>query len=447
MQIKTFEQDLIGLTDFKDKLEDFIRVDHNFVDGSLVIAINSKFGTGKTTFLTMWQNAKGDEKGDESPYFITLNAWESDYYGDPLFAILTSLVDAMESEGEKPNAIIEAAKNVGWFTTAIANQVAGNISGADILAAAETAKSKKTARAERHSGNTDAFSIYRKRKAAMTELKQALREFVEASDPKIIFLVDELDRCRPDYAIQYLETIKHIFDIQGAVFILAIDKSQLENSARTAFGNQLDFDEYMRKFVHREIELPELYEDDYRKLARAYVNHYLHREGVRDCILSLDSATNETIVSFLSSQRLSVRQLQECFRVLGHLFETSEERKGRLLWCLGAGSIAMAALKVSNIEQFGKLGTMALTPGEGLVLFRDELSLQDYDWWFRLFLTGGAFNKGDLDTEEVLINAGLMRAEEKGAGSLGQWRQGWGLSDGNRLGDIYSRIMQIKKWD
>jgi len=67
--------------------------------------------------------------------------------------------------------------------------------------------------------------MYQGRKAAMESLKKAIREFVAASEPRVLFLVDELDRCRPDYAITYLETIKHIFDIKGAVFLLAADVS------------------------------------------------------------------------------------------------------------------------------------------------------------------------------------------------------------------------------
>ena len=70
----------------------------------------------------------------------------------------------------------------------------------------------------------------------MGTLKNAVREIVSSSSPRAFFIVDELDRCRPDYAITYLETIKHIFDIKGAVFILAADRQQLENSAKTAFG-------------------------------------------------------------------------------------------------------------------------------------------------------------------------------------------------------------------
>ena len=93
----------------------------------------------------------------------------------------------------------------------------------------------------------DTFSIYQGRKEAMSKLRAAIKKFVEESKRRVLFLVDELDRCRPDYTISYLETIKHIFDVQGAVFVLAADRQQLENSAKTAFGPNLDFEEYYRK--------------------------------------------------------------------------------------------------------------------------------------------------------------------------------------------------------
>lgn len=113
----------------------------------------------------------------------------------------------------------------------------------------------------------------------MVSLREAISEFVEGENPKILFLVDELDRCRPDYAISYLETTKHIFDIKGTVFILAADRQHLENSAKTAFGADLDFDEYYRKFIHREVSLPDISEENYRKLASKYVSFYLEEDS------------------------------------------------------------------------------------------------------------------------------------------------------------------------
>ena len=89
MNVNRFSEDLIGLKEFATELEDFIKVEKGFVEGSLVISLNAPFGSGKTTFLKMWKNEiKNQSPKDSQPILVDLNAWESDYYGDPLFAII-----------------------------------------------------------------------------------------------------------------------------------------------------------------------------------------------------------------------------------------------------------------------------------------------------------------------------------------------------------------------
>ena len=100
MQIATFEEDLLGLEDFAKRLERFIQVESNYVEGSLVLGLSSKFGSGKTTFLRMWMaSIQGSDEANK-PLVVFLNAWESDYWGDPLFAIVSALIDAIERSKE-----------------------------------------------------------------------------------------------------------------------------------------------------------------------------------------------------------------------------------------------------------------------------------------------------------------------------------------------------------
>ena len=134
MNITSFDNDLLGLRPFAERLQRFINVEHQYVDGSLVIALSSKFGSGKTTFFQMW---KGDldssTKDPTTPLVISLNAWESDYYGDPLFAIISGLVDRVEENGRSADSIIDAAKDIGWLVTAIGGQMVGKVTGIDLF--------------------------------------------------------------------------------------------------------------------------------------------------------------------------------------------------------------------------------------------------------------------------------------------------------------------------
>src|SRR5437868_3159267 len=90
------EHDKLGLKPFSQKLERFLIVEHEFVEGGLVIALNAPFGAGKTTFLSMWKSDLDKRKEADStiPKPIILNAWESDFCGDPLLSIVNALIKA-----------------------------------------------------------------------------------------------------------------------------------------------------------------------------------------------------------------------------------------------------------------------------------------------------------------------------------------------------------------
>lgn len=65
----------------------------------------------------------------------------------------------------------------------------------------------------------------------------------------MVFIIDELDRCRPDFALSVLERIKHFFSVQNVHFVLGANCSQLRNSIRSAYGNDVDAALYLQKFV------------------------------------------------------------------------------------------------------------------------------------------------------------------------------------------------------
>lgn len=449
MKISTFDDDLLELKDFAKRLERFINIEHQYVDGGLVVGLNSKFGSGKSTFFQMWKSSIKENQNVDNVSVILLNAWESDYYGDPLFAIISALVDRIKKDGKSAEKIINAAKDFGWFSTAIGGQIVKKFTGIDAVAAGELAEKKKKGREDKLPLLPDTFSIYEGRKNAMNSLREAIQEFVEGDQPKILFLVDELDRCRPDYAISYLETIKHIFDVKGAVFLLAADRKHLENSAKTAFGADLDFDEYYRKFVHREVTLPDISDSGYKRIASKYVNFYLEGGGARKCYMKLEDGRVDNIIELVGGLSLTPRQIQEVFRILGHIFETAEDNKGRLRWCLAVGSIMMAVLKIANPRIYHLLGSQQLSPQEAMIFFKDTIKGPYADWWFTLCFTGGGLKTNKDETfENILRNVGLTNDSEVTLPkNLDQWFSGWGHSSSSKFEQIHEKIEQLDQWN
>ncbi len=454
MIVTTFEEDLFGLSDFADRLEKFIDVERDYVEGSLVVALNSKFGSGKTTFLRMWSHSL-DTKADRNDkrLVVCLNAWESDYVEDPLFAIVSALIERIDKKGDSATDLTEAAKDLGWFGVAILGQLVNRATGVDPVAASKHAEDKKTEREGKAQVPSDTFSVYEKRRKAMGSLKKAIRKYVEDKDVSLLFLVDELDRCRPDYAISYLETIKHIFDVKGAVFVLAADREQLENSAKAAFGPDLGFEEYYRKFVHREVSLPPISEQGYTNIAAKYVPYYLEREGARWSCMKLDQHRTKNISELIGALNMTPRQIQEVFRGLGHMCEATEEKRGELRWCYGVGCILMATCKTGYPEIYKSLGRKAVDPLEIHQFFQKLFDRYDAAWWFNLVLTGGGLKieEGE-DPEAVMKKVGLVKngKEFDERKELGQWYAGWGRAFRQGadapFSHIYDRIEQLSQW-
>ena len=95
-------------------------------------------------------------------------------------------------------------------------------------------------------------------KSIRTKFKEVMSEYQKENGKKIIFFIDELDRCRPTFAIELLEVIKHLFNIDNCIFIISIDKEQLSHSVSTIYGQNMDTIGYLRRFFDLDYRLPKL---------------------------------------------------------------------------------------------------------------------------------------------------------------------------------------------
>jgi len=272
-----------------------------------------------------------------------------------------------------------------------------------------------------------------------------LREVFGGDSPKAFVFVDELDRCRPDYAISYLETIKHVFDVHGLIFILAVDYGQLECSAKALFGSGLKFPDYFRKFVQRSITLPEPTKSNLHNLANHYVSRYLEREGKRLSFMRVDEYRVKNIVELIVALKMPPRQIQETFRILGHTLAGDLERRGRLFWCIGVGAILMSALKVAGHEMYRRIGNCEATHREVGELLIQLLGKDETYWWFSIYLTGSSREefRDDAALIKLLKDLGLVKADYSfdRRRELGDFAQGWGHHwNGDRWQYIYRTI-------
>ena len=208
-----------------------------------VINLHGHWGTGKTFLLKRWQKQLEND-GFRAIYF---NAWEDDFCDDPFVAIIGQLSDFLKREGIKDfdDKIKKAAKSLliqGSLS------IVRNVSGLNPNEILEQFADKTLAE-------------YSRQAEKKNELKTALQELsgkvkADTKHP-LVFIIDELDRCRPTFAIELLERVKHIFDIPDMVFVFGINHDELCSSIRSVYG-EIDADTYLRRFFDMEFLLPEI---------------------------------------------------------------------------------------------------------------------------------------------------------------------------------------------
>ena len=218
-----------------------------------VLALDGKWGTGKSTFVKMW-DASLRKAEFQTIYF---NAWEHDFENEPLTAILGELKTLANGEDNKMiKSLIR--KGVGLskkILPAVAKALMSKY--IDLKEVSDIIEKSTEATLELLEKEVD---DYLERKKGLEEFKIELEAYIEKyNDGKpVVFIVDELDRCRPDYAVEVLEKIKHFFSVKGIVFVLSIDKIQLGHSIQGYYGsNKIDTNEYLRRFIDLEYQLPE----------------------------------------------------------------------------------------------------------------------------------------------------------------------------------------------
>jgi hypothetical protein len=218
-----------------------------------VMAIDSEWGTGKTTFISMWSKYLIVQEV-KTLYF---NAWENDFDTSPLVALMSELKHLM------PASMEDKFKPVLKKGAALAKNILPSLvkSIADKYINSETLTDalKNTTKAATEIFEEE-IDLYAKKKKGLVEFRSELANYISENNPRfpLVFFIDELDRCKPSYAVETLEYLKHFFNVPGIVFVLSIDKRQLASAIRGFYGSdRIDANEYLRRFIDIEYTLPD----------------------------------------------------------------------------------------------------------------------------------------------------------------------------------------------
>lgn len=288
-----------------DKLINLIKSD---IDVSPMI-IDGNWGTGKSEFCTKLIKLL-EEEADYQPVYI--DAFKADHTDEPFLTILSSILKLVP-EDEQPKLIQKIMPAVRFGLKATMKAGVSWILKQDAADLANDFDTDlKKAGDEIVNGSIQTLlSDHIKAEQNLETLTTVLKEI--SKDKPIIIFIDELDRCRPDFAVAILENIKHIFDIENVCFVLVTNIEQLTNSINHQYGVKLDAKQYLDKFVKFSFALPERYRFSQQPFKNAPVTHFF-KLVENSPHLKASGITGQRIehllIILIRSNNLSLRQVE-----------------------------------------------------------------------------------------------------------------------------------------
>lgn len=265
MENAPWSQDLLGRDKVAEVFERILKKSKN----GRVILVDSGFGTGKTFFVDNWARSL-EAKGHP---VVCFDAWRNDYLDSPLVGFLNSFFEYAEAIKE-PSERERVRRSLSTFARSAApilfkgavrigvrSASLGFIDG-DVDSIAELFVQEGGAVTEDFAQEVvQAFSRATSQREFHESLRVKFTETVEACNSKstdmpLVVLIDEIDRCRPSFAIELLEEIKHFLVVPGVVFFLFCDEDVLRSQARMIFGDKTSGEKYLLKFYDLRLRLP-----------------------------------------------------------------------------------------------------------------------------------------------------------------------------------------------
>ncbi|KPZ53047.1 KAP family P-loop domain protein [Pseudoalteromonas sp. P1-13-1a] len=238
-----------------------------------VLNLNAEWGAGKTYFLKRWSQ----ELIVDYPV-VYIDAWQQDYSDDPFLTVIAGIIKQLKLQAKFNITIPKSA--VSMFKAvapAIAQGLTKKISGIDLdelhtlLFSDDEIDSEQNQSSNKPTGSDFSPAVkalaqnlikdHEAKNKSIEVIKSKLADWVskfekqEGKSLPIFIFIDELDRCRPSYAVEMLETIKHIFDVKGIVFVVATDTGQLQHTIKSIYGEGFDAKVYLGRFFNSRYSL------------------------------------------------------------------------------------------------------------------------------------------------------------------------------------------------
>jgi hypothetical protein len=372
-----FQSTLFGRKELADRLTGYVE---RSSDGC-VIGITAPWGEGKTYFGIEWKKSL-QEKGHKTFF---LDAFQDDFSDDAFTTISAELLRGLSASEPKSRALWKATKKLGAallpaaakLTLSAAANFATGLTTDEIAEVIEKAGDSGAEVAERYVEKR--LKNHEARLNTIKHFRIELTKYCKEQPKPVVFFIDELDRCRPPYAVQVIEHIKHFFDVPNLVFVLLLNREQLERSIQRAYGGEKeDAARYLGKFVHFFLTLPNAQSRRYnvkpdltvfcQQLATSH--GFENTNGIRNFI--------DVLVSLAPHFDLSLRDIQRAFVYL-RLTNGMEDYYSAFAYLI--------ALKLRHSDVFSLLQRDSKSGSARAAEIMEALDRKDpSSWWSRFLL-------------------------------------------------------------
>lgn len=219
------------------------------------MVIDGDWGTGKTEFCHKLINKFRNEHGNYRLLYV--DAFQADHADNPLLTVLSGVIGLLPEGSDKSALRNKAMPVVRFAAAAVGKAVVSHVlrqNADDLVDGLEESLQDAADQAI----DASVKALLKDHEEAQKNI-QALQTSLAniAKDAPIVIFIDELDRCRPDFAVQMLEVIKHTFNVEGLQFVLVTNTRQLKAAINHRYGHQVDAQRYLDKFVKFSFRLPE----------------------------------------------------------------------------------------------------------------------------------------------------------------------------------------------
>lgn len=311
--LETLEKNIIGRN---TEIINFIRL-LDSIKSNFSIAIDNDWGTGKTFFvkqvkmildaynehsydyeLSNLERIKNviDIKNIDLHLAVYYNAWENDNQKSPLLSLIYEIIKVAKIDTNKTDISINKEKIIKDGLSAIVKHFSG-IDIKELLKCVETEAK-------------DIFKEIKGQKSTKEQVDNILNNLLLEHGERLVIFIDELDRCRPTFAVELLEQIKHYFDNDKITFVFSTNIKQLQYTIKKYYGEAFEAKRYLDKFFDLTVSLNEVNVIEYFSFVNKSPGCDMYDDVCKEIVKEYN-LTLRDVIKFVQINKICIENLRK----------------------------------------------------------------------------------------------------------------------------------------